>query len=262
MKIAFCRWVCVDGVVPVRDHLGPQNPDCGTASRFYRRGVAFRFRNRRAASRLPYSRVSAMATRNDRHDPCAIGIYKPCKRRRSIVELNSAYQHRFPVVRHVMESLTPPKSCISQAGTGTGEVRFHGATSDSHRNYMNTTGQGRRQRARILLHSRSAAPAWLAPFLINGKKCRSPGRGKTFVRKTQSKQYLNTGQARRPAAKRGPSYRVESSTAQPVKANAAMKTCLSPPFSADRILGRIARSAKRTTSDRATQPSLVNRDPP
>ena len=53
MEIAFCRWVCVDGVVLVPDRLGPQNPDCGTTSRFYRRGVAFRFRNRRAASRLP-----------------------------------------------------------------------------------------------------------------------------------------------------------------------------------------------------------------
>ena len=26
------------------------------------------------------------------------------------------------------------------------EIRFHGATSDLHRNYMNTTGQGRGQR--------------------------------------------------------------------------------------------------------------------
>jgi hypothetical protein len=38
MEIAFCRWVCVDGVVLVPDRLGPQNPDCGTPSRFYRRG--------------------------------------------------------------------------------------------------------------------------------------------------------------------------------------------------------------------------------
>ena len=37
---------------------------------------------------------------------------------------------------------------------------------------------------------------------------------------------------------------VPSSTAQPVTANAAMKTCLSPPFSADRRLGRIARLAE------------------
>jgi hypothetical protein len=34
MKIAFSRWICVDGVVLARDHLDPRNADCGGASRF------------------------------------------------------------------------------------------------------------------------------------------------------------------------------------------------------------------------------------
>src|SRR5262249_48566671 len=43
MKIVFSRWVGVDGVVLAPDYLDRQNADCGAASRFYRRGVAFRF---------------------------------------------------------------------------------------------------------------------------------------------------------------------------------------------------------------------------
>src|SRR5215813_3380146 len=35
------RWVDVDSVAPAPDYLDRQNADCGGASRFYRRGVAF-----------------------------------------------------------------------------------------------------------------------------------------------------------------------------------------------------------------------------
>ena len=54
MKIVFFRWVGVDSVAPAPDYLDRQNADCGAASRFYRRGVAFRFQNRRAPSQSRY----------------------------------------------------------------------------------------------------------------------------------------------------------------------------------------------------------------
>ena len=100
------------------------------------------------------SRVSAMATRNDRHDPSAfISLASAAKvSLNSTLRISAGYNRCWPytltiipVMRYVMKRLTPPKSCISQAETGTGNsisrcnLRFAP-------HYTNTTGQGPPQR--------------------------------------------------------------------------------------------------------------------
>jgi hypothetical protein len=61
------------------------------------------------------------------------------------------------------------------------EIRVHGAISDLHRNYMNTTGQWRGQRCEnsFALAISQCQFGWPL-FLIDGKKMPQPGRGKNF----------------------------------------------------------------------------------
>ena len=63
MKIVFSRWVGVDSVAPAPDYLDRQNADCGGASRFYRRGVAFSVSKPARTVSIALWRISAMPTR-------------------------------------------------------------------------------------------------------------------------------------------------------------------------------------------------------
>src|SRR5262249_61938053 len=76
MKIVLRRWVGGDGVVLAPDHLDGQNADCGAASRFYRRGVAFRFQNRRAPSQSRYGTSRRCRPGLD-HQSLALSMIRP-----------------------------------------------------------------------------------------------------------------------------------------------------------------------------------------
>src|SRR5262245_14746520 len=135
MKIIFFRWVGVDSVAPAPDYLDRQNADCGPASRFYRRGVAFRFQNQRAPSQSRYGTSRRCRPGLD-HQSLALSMIRPAPPTSAVVNFSSAAQVSLKstarisagqnrswrgtltsasAMRSVMERFTPMKLCIRQS---------------------------------------------------------------------------------------------------------------------------------------------------
>src|SRR5215467_500946 len=189
MKILFSRWVGVDSVAPAPDYLDRQNADCGGASRFYRRGVAFRFQNRRAPSQSRYGTSRRCRPGLD-HQSLALSMIRPAPPTSAVVNFSSAAEVSLKstvrisagqnrswrgtltsasAMRSVMERFTPMKLCIRQSRDGDGKfvsterLRFVTQLYEYNRP---TAWEASENLFRIAI---SHASCWLLP-LIDGKK--------------------------------------------------------------------------------------------
>src|SRR5262249_31542813 len=196
MKIVLRRWVGGDGVVLAPDHLDGQNADCGAASRFYRRGVAFRFQNRRAPSQSRYGTSRRCRPGLD-HQSLALPMIRPAPPTSAGVNFFTAAPVSFKstvriiagpnrslrgtflkasAMRSVMERFTPMKLCIRQSKDRDGKfvsterLRFVTQLYEYNRP---TAWEASENLFRIAI---SHASCWPLP-LIDGKKIMpQPGR--------------------------------------------------------------------------------------
>jgi len=221
MKIVFSRWVGVDGVVLAPDHLDRQNADCGAASRFYRRGVAFRFQNWRAPSRSPYGASRRCRPGLD-HQSLALSMIRPAPPTSAVVNFSSAAQVSLKstvrisagqnrswrgtltsasAMRSVMERFLPIKLCIRQSRDRDGKFDFTARPPICNPIISIHRPTGREASENFFCIAISHACWWLL-LLIDGKKIMpQPGRAKFLSVKSNQTESLRpdspTGRPRR-----------------------------------------------------------------